>query len=252
MAHADDGRSRAAMSPSSGTVLGTVAGDLATASLDMARRFAAGATMWCAAPQWPSHAQHLAVEFVHPVIVGKRALPAVAVEGGDLVSMLRIVSSSGDLFVAVAGADEPAVGAAMRRAPAWGLRSIWIGTGARPAAGAADHVLWLDADIAESAYGGGFVLVYHLLWELTHVCFEHPGLLSIPAVGDAEECHDEVCITCSDEGRLAEVITTGPGSHARVRTSAGVEAIDTTLIGTPQPGDLVLVHAGSAVTTIEG
>lgn len=250
MAHADDGRSRATLAPSPGTVLGTMAGDLATASLDMARRFAAGATMWCAAPQWPSHAQHLAVEFVHPVIMGKRALPAVAVDGGDLVSTLRVVSSPGDLLVAVAAADEPAVGAAMRRAPAWGLRSIWIGTGARPAPGAADHVLWFDAGVAESAYGGGFVLVYHLLWELTHVCFEHPGLLSVPAVG--AECQDEVCITCSDEGRLAEVVTTGPGSQARVRTSAGIEGIDTTLIGTPQPGDLVLVHAGSAVTVIEG
>jgi hydrogenase maturation factor len=33
--------------------------------------------------------------------------------------------------------------------------------------------------------------------------------------------------------------------------ATGVEGIDTTLIGTPQPGDLVLVHAGSAVTLIE-
>ena len=31
---------------------------------------------------------------------------------------------------------------------------------------------------------GRFVLLYHLLWELTHVCFEHPGLLKPPD----EEC----------------------------------------------------------------
>ena len=49
-----------------------------------------------------------------------------------------------------------------------------------------------------------FVRLYHMLWELCHVCFEHPGLLKAPA---AEECTDEVCITCSDEGRLAEVVT---------------------------------------------
>ena len=55
------------------------------------------------------------------------------------------------------------------------------------------------------------MLLYHLLWELTHVCFEHPGLLTEP-----DECTDEVCITCSDEGRLGEVV--GPG---RVRTADG-------------------------------
>ena len=65
-------------------------------------------------------------------------------------------------------------------------------------------------------------------------------------------CTEEICITCSDEGRLAEVVATGPGYQARVRTPGGIEVIDTTLIGTPQPGDLVVVHAGSAVTLIEG
>ena len=57
--------------------------DLARCALTVARRFAAGATMWCLAPAWPEHARHLAVEFVHPVIVGTRALPAVSVEGAD-------------------------------------------------------------------------------------------------------------------------------------------------------------------------
>ena len=45
--------------------------DLAAAALALARRFAAGATLWCVAPAWPSHARHVAVEFVHPVIVGR-------------------------------------------------------------------------------------------------------------------------------------------------------------------------------------
>ena len=58
--------------------------DLAQAALTLARHFAAGATMWCVSPPWPSHGRHLAVEFVHPVIVGKRALPAVHLEGPDV------------------------------------------------------------------------------------------------------------------------------------------------------------------------
>ena len=63
--------------------------DLALAALALARRFAAGATMWCLAPAWPEHARHVAVEFVHPVIVGKRALPAVSVIDPDPVAALR-------------------------------------------------------------------------------------------------------------------------------------------------------------------
>ena len=64
-----------------------VADSLAAAALTLARRFAAGATMWCVAPQWQSHGRHVAVEFVHPVVVGKRALPAVQLEGPDLVAV---------------------------------------------------------------------------------------------------------------------------------------------------------------------
>ena len=41
----------------------------------------------------------------------------------------------------------------------------------------ADHVLWLDDPDPRVPATGGFVLFYHLLWELTHVCFEHSGLL---------------------------------------------------------------------------
>jgi hypothetical protein len=230
-------------------VRGGLTEDAASASLDLARWFATGATMWCAAPAWPSHALHLAVEFVHPVIVGKRALPATIVEGSDLVGALRVGAAAGDVLVAVADAADPAVCEAMRRAPAWGLRTIWIGCGDRPPAGAADHVLWTDEGLESCAYGGGFVLLYHLLWELTHVCFEHPGLLQPQPAANGGE--GDVCITCSDEGRLAEVVSAGPGSEAQVRTASGIEGVDTTLIGAPRPGDLVLVHAGCAVATVE-
>jgi hypothetical protein len=214
--------------------------DLATTALALARRFAAGATMWCLAPSWEPHAQHIAVEFVHPVIVGKRALPAVALTGPDLVATTRISVRPGDLVVAVASATEPAVGSIMRRAQAWGATSVWIGSGERPPAGAADHVLWLDDDDPLLPVTGRFVLLYHLLWELTHVCFEHPGLLTEPA-----DCTEQVCITCSDEGRLGEVV--GPG---RVRTASGIEDVATLLVDPVAPGDLLLVHAGTAISRV--
>jgi D-sedoheptulose 7-phosphate isomerase len=156
-------------------------------------------------PQWEPHAHHVAVEFVHPVIMGKRALPSVALVEPDPVAQARVASQPGDLLIAVASADEPAVVEVMRRAPAWGVHTLWIGSGPRPPAGAANHILWIDSDDPMVPATGTFVLMYHLLWELTHVCFEHPGLLKSPT----DECTDEVCVTCSDEGRLGEVVLGG-------------------------------------------
>jgi hypothetical protein len=221
----------------------SLAADLATTALAAARRFHAGATMWCVAPSWEPHAQHVAVEFVHPVIVGKRALPAVALTGPDLVATARISVRPGDLIVAVASAAEQDVRSIMRRAPAWGATTIWIGSGPRPDAGAADHVLWLDDPDPLVPATGRFVLLYHLLWELTHVCFEHPGLLTEQA-----DCTDEVCVTCSDEGRLGEVVA--PGDPARVRTAQGIEDVSTALVDPVAAGDLLLVHAGMAITKL--
>ena len=109
--------------------------DLALAALALARRFAAGATMWCLAPAWPEHARHVAVEFVHPVIVGKRALPAVSVVDPDPVAALRATARAGDVLIGVSTADAPGVAPAMRRAAAWGLLSVWIGSGLRPPPG---------------------------------------------------------------------------------------------------------------------
>jgi len=222
--------------------------DLAGAALSLARRFAAGATMWCIAPEFPEHARHVAVEFVHPVIMGKRALPAVAVDDGDPVGALRGIARPGDILCAVSTASDAAVSAAMVRARVWGLTTVWIGAGTRPNAGLADHVLWVDGGDRVAAYDGTLVLRYHVLWELTHVCFEHPGLL-VP--DDRAACDTEgTCITCSDEGTLAEVVTVDVTGAAAVRTAAGIEQIDVNLVGPVGPGDLVLVHAGAAIAVV--
>jgi hypothetical protein len=180
--------------------------------------------------------------------MGKRALPAVAVEDPDALGALRIGARGTDVVVALASADDEAVAAVMRRARAWGVLTVWIGSGVpRPEAGAADHVLWLAGDEADAAHGGGFVLVYHLLWELAHVCFEHPGLLADGTMA----CDGDVCVTCSDEGRVAEVVTVLPGNRAAVRSASGIEEVDVSLVDAPGPGGLVLVHAGSAVAVVE-
>jgi len=223
--------------------------DLAAASLALARRYHAGATLWVLSPEWEPHAHHVAVEFVHPVIVGKRALPAFALTGADPIGEARLATRPGDVLLVVAAADDPRIREVVRRAPAWGAETIWIGFGERPEAGAANHVLWVDSSDPMVPATGRFVLMYHLLWELTHVCFEHPGLLQ-----DAQEdCTDDVCITCSDEGRLGEVVMAPVEAYgpALVRTATGEEDVDVTVVGDVVPGDLVLVHAGAALTRLE-
>lgn len=229
------------------TTLGLPAGladDLAAAALALARRLHAGGTLWCAAPAWPHHAQHVAVEFVHPVIVGKPALPAVALPADGLTASARANARPGDVLVVVGAADDDTVLDLVRRCPAWGVATIWVGAGARPAAGAADHVLWLPDD-EDAAHDGRFILLYHLLWELAHVCLEHGGVL-----GSSDDCDGPVCITCSDEGRLAEVVSAA-GSNARARTATGVEEVDLSLVGAVAPHDLLVVHAGMAITRLD-
>lgn len=221
---------------------------LAAAALALARRFAAGATMWCVAPGWPSHGRHAAVEFVHPVIVGKRALPAAGVEGSDAAKSVRLLARPGDVLMAIGTADDDDVVDLMSRAEAWGLTRLWLGAGPRPGSGHADHVVWLDdADPAVAARSGDMVLLYHLLWELTQVVLEHPGLL-LPQPARP----GEVCITCSDEGQIGEVRSILEGSRAEVVVNGLRQSIDTSLVDAVAPGDLLLVHAGVALTTMPG
>ena len=118
----------------------------------------------------------------------------------------------GDVVVVVAGADDPVAGRVLRRAEPWRLTSVWIGTGRRPAA-VADHILWL-ADGTPARVTSSSCTTS---WELTHVVFEHPGLLEpdgAPACTAVSRSGD-VCVTCSDEGRVAEVAEVLGGAGTR-------------------------------------
>ncbi|HEY3672381.1 MAG TPA: HypC/HybG/HupF family hydrogenase formation chaperone [Acidimicrobiia bacterium] len=234
------------------SVGGDLANDLAITALELARRIAVGATLWCVAPAAPAHAAHLAVEFLHPVIMGKRAVPAVALEGPATRTALRAAARPGDVLVLLGSVREPELHALARRAAPWGLTTLWFVTDADTDIDAdadavavpvaADHVLraregtdpWVD-----------LVLAYHLLWELTHVVFEHPGLLQ-PSAAAASE----VCVTCADEGRVAEVQQLAD-DEASVRCGGVTESVATGLVDDLVAGELVLVHAGVAIARID-
>ena len=206
--------------------------------------------MWCVAPDWPEHARHVAVEFVHPVIMGKRALPSVVDRRGpSAITTLRTTARSGDILVAVAPSDDGVVRDAMQRAPAWGVLGVWIGCGPKPASGLADHLVWAEDASPLARHDGSMVLAYHVLWELVHVCFEHPGLLRSPDLA----CERRRAPASPARTRAAWARSPRPSARAlaSVRTAAGVEEVDTTLVDPAPPGTLVLIHAGVAIARVE-
>ncbi len=118
-----------------------LADDLSIAALHLARRIANGATLWCVAPAAPAHAAHLAVEFLHPVIMGKRAVPAMALEGDRVRASLRSAARPGDVLLLLGSSREHELLALARRAAPWGCSTVWFVTDADPHRVDADHVL---------------------------------------------------------------------------------------------------------------
>jgi D-sedoheptulose 7-phosphate isomerase len=134
-------------------------------------------------------AQHVAVEFVHPVIVGKRALPAVSLtadvatvtgiaarEGIDEVfaHQLRVLGEPGDIALGISSDGRCAnVRRGLAVARERGLLTVALSGGAPMEA---DHALVARSDdpqVVKEVH----VTTYHVLWELTHVLLERPGVL---------------------------------------------------------------------------
>jgi D-sedoheptulose 7-phosphate isomerase len=117
-----------------------------------------------------SDVRHVTVEFVHPVIVGKRALPALGLsaEGGGLAAQMELVAEPDD--VAIAFGDGPDVAAAVAIAARRGCLTIaFAPVGAEFAFAAPSEDPFVRQELVET--------LYHVLWELVHVFFDHRGLL---------------------------------------------------------------------------
>jgi D-sedoheptulose 7-phosphate isomerase len=120
-----------------------------------------------------SDVRHVAVEFVHPVIVGKRALPAVGLAGesAPLLAELDLLAEPADIVVAFGEpGDGPALGEALALARARGCLTIaFAALGAEWELEPPSDDPFVRQEVVETAY--------HVLWELVHVFFEHRGLL---------------------------------------------------------------------------
>jgi D-sedoheptulose 7-phosphate isomerase len=141
-------------------------------------------------------AQHVSVEFVHPVIVGKRALPAISLtadvatvtgiaehDGFDQVfaRQIKALARPEDIAMGIsADGNSPSVLAGLEAARDLGLLTVALtggGGGAIAASPAVDHALVAASDdprVVKETH----VTMYHVLWELVHVFFEQPGVLA--------------------------------------------------------------------------
>jgi hydrogenase expression/formation protein HypC len=63
------------------------------------------------------------------------------------------------------------------------------------------------------------------------------------------ECHDDVCITCSDAAVQVTVIRLLADELAVVRTENGEEEVSVALVSA-KVGDTILVHAGEAIAVV--
>jgi hydrogenase expression/formation protein HypC len=65
------------------------------------------------------------------------------------------------------------------------------------------------------------------------------------------ECHDDVCITCSDSAVPVTVLRLLDDELAVVRTEAGDEEVSVALVNA-RVGDTILVHASEAIAVLDG
>jgi D-sedoheptulose 7-phosphate isomerase len=140
---------------------------LAQACHEMSRRFLAGGRLLAFGNgSAATDAQHVSVEFVHPVIVGKRALPALDL-GPDFERRLPVLVRPEDMVMGFAfpeadGSVEQAVKAARERgALTFGLTGE-VGEYSFPPPDG-------DPFVVQEV----FEVLYHVLWETVHVYFEH-------------------------------------------------------------------------------
>jgi D-sedoheptulose 7-phosphate isomerase len=171
-------------------------------------------------------AAHVAVEFMHPVIVGKRALPALA-PPNDLAAIAR----PGDVALTLEHSAEDGKTRSFREeSRRRGLLTIALTGGEAVDADFAFAVPSVDPHVVQEVQE----TTYHVLWELVHVFFEHPGLL------------DDACITCGDAAVEARVLALRNGT-AVIEKDGLREEVAVDLVDDVSGGDTLLCHAGVAL-----
>ena len=140
---------------------------LAEACHEMSRRFLAGGRLLAFGNgSAATDAQHVSVEFVHPVIVGKRALPALDL-GPDFERRLPVVLRPEDMVMGFAfPKTDESVERMVRAARARGALTFSL-------TGEVGEYSFAPPDGDPFVVQEVFEVLYHVLWETVHVYFEH-------------------------------------------------------------------------------
>ena len=152
------------------------ADDIARTCQAMAARFQIGGRLLVAGDDAQrSDVAHVVVEFLHPVVVGKRALPAIAlpdVHSGAAVKAFSVLGGDNDIVMVLsAQALSPACRALVSAAQARGMYSIVMSGSDRAPTNANQRfvVESTDACMVQETHE----VLYHVLWELVHVFLDH-------------------------------------------------------------------------------
>lgn len=182
-AELDDLRRRMQRRIEAGTAYGERSSTaMAACAAAMAERFWAGATLLVIGTgAGVTDAQHNAVEYVHPVLPGCRALPALAlVPGRDEKGApawdpaIETLGRRQDILLVFAHPHDAAARSALRTGHRHGLLTVAVTSGAEAAAMDVDHLLATgEADelVAQELQ----LATYHVLWELVHIILNHRG-----------------------------------------------------------------------------
>ncbi len=140
---------------------------LADACRRMAERFLEGGRLLAfGRGPYLTDAQHISVEFIHPVIVGKRALPALDLSVA-FRPWLAVLLRPTDIVVGFGPPEgDPEVAAALAWARAQGALTFALpGPDADYGVAAPSPDPFIHQEMLE--------VLYHTLWETVHVFFEH-------------------------------------------------------------------------------
>lgn len=174
------------------TYFGANARAIAACASAMADRFFAGGTLLVLGTgAHATDAQHNSVEYVHPVLPGCRALPALSLsndaatvtallEGGDPTGVharqLAVLGRSGDIALAFTRLPAaPAVARGLTEARRMGMLTVALVDGEGDPDPLAHHVLHVqsaDPLVAQELH----LATYHILWELVHIVLNHRGI----------------------------------------------------------------------------
>jgi D-sedoheptulose 7-phosphate isomerase len=176
------------------------------ASMALAKAFHRGRKLLvCGNGGSATDAQHVAVEFMHPITVGRKALPAICLSN-DMAMVTGVANDVGfdDVFVrqiiALGQEEDVLLGLstsgnsenllhAFTTAQRMGLATIGFAgnDGGRMEEMHADGLLDFCLSVPTSSIHRiqeTHVTLYHIVWDLTHTLLEHPAMLEEKATAD--------------------------------------------------------------------